>query len=711
MCILTLLMVILLISGYSVYKNNKQNIEYIHQISQFERERKELEFKVSTAISLGRMLTEYDCVKKFAMENAEYDKMDFGNINTISSILSMNQSDFSSLGLNIQIFTKKSEVIIAPMRTYDEEEFEELNGKNKNNIIVLFEDDNLEYSYKMISQMYEQGKTEFVFRRTYSDSNTLYGLISFEDFNTRCLQAEDNTLLFIGGNFSDENYGNLGLHDMVEGVVYDDAVKDNERVLYGTFENHTNMVYVNQYISQNDSLLHVLFVLLLIVGILVCIFVSYYITKIMYKPIASLVNIFGGDVSPNYHDEFAFLTEEVHKSLDMNTDLMRELDDVKRERKYKFLFDLINGFVWGDGIYNFIEKYNLSILCNSCNVVMFEFRTGNFNSLSDGFTVFENHVSVLRAELEKVLKNKDSEEWVDGENRVICIIPAIDNINDEINTIVDRLNCLGIYIVAAVSKKIEDPQDYRNIYGTLMNLLKYSYVVGKSVLIEGCDENYSLWNYYTVEQESQLEEFIMNGQYEKALFILRKILMDFKYDKDLKDEDIHKFEMIIVLNTIRFLKQSGLKLLDIEERLSILRDDKTLKRDVFTEEIIDIYKIIIKSFEANVKNNTNHMGEQIIEYIKQNYTKDISMDDICDKFHVSASTITRKLDEAFGIKFKIYLTELRIEKAKKIIQANPMCKIKDIAEMVGFNNTLSFGRAFKRVEGVNVGDYIKKIIK
>ena len=467
------------------------------------------------------------------------------------------------------------------------------------------------------------------------------------------------------------------------------------------------MIYLTSYLFEEVGTIRTIYIILYLLTVIFAFLVSFYITKVIYKPIASLINIFGGDVMTSY-DEFAFLSQEARKNLNINNDLILELDNIKRERKYKFLYDLLNGFVWGDGISKSINQYNLLFLCNRCNVVMFEFRLSSASSSSDGFYVIDGYTSLLYLELEKILKDKILEKWIDDENRAICIIADVEDLEDDINNVVENMSKKEVFVVAAISNIIDNPQEYRNVYDSLSRLLKYSFVVGKNVLTQERDEIYSAWEYYTIEQESQLEEFIINGQYEKALFILRRILSGFRYDRELKEDDEYKFKTMIVLNTIRFLKQSGLKLLKIENDLLNLRENVTIDRNDFCEEMLGVYKNIIKGFDINAE-NSNQIGEQIVEYLKQNYMKDISMDDVCDMFGVPASTVTRKLDEMYGIKFKTYLTELRIEKAKKIIKTNPAYKIKDIAEQVGFNNALSFGRAFNRVEGISVGDYIKRI--
>ena len=59
--------------------------------------------------------------------------------------------------------------------------------------------------------------------------------------------------------------------------------------------------------------------------------------------------------------------------------------------------------------------------------------------------------------------------------------------------------------------------------------------------------------------------------------------------------------------------------------------------------------------------------------------------------------------------FKYYLNEIRIERAKNIMRQNPEVMIKDVAEQVGYNNTVTFNRLFKKYEGISPSQYMKNI--
>ena len=54
-----------------------------------------------------------------------------------------------------------------------------------------------------------------------------------------------------------------------------------------------------------------------------------------------------------------------------------------------------------------------------------------------------------------------------------------------------------------------------------------------------------------------------------------------------------------------------------------------------------------------------------------------------------------------------YLTGIRMERAKQLMEENSELFVKDIAEMVGYRDLKYFSKLFKKVTGVSPSDYKK----
>ncbi|MBC8062381.1 MAG: response regulator [Clostridiaceae bacterium] len=88
-----------------------------------------------------------------------------------------------------------------------------------------------------------------------------------------------------------------------------------------------------------------------------------------------------------------------------------------------------------------------------------------------------------------------------------------------------------------------------------------------------------------------------------------------------------------------------------------------------------------------------------IRYIDTNYhIKDLSLENVAEKFSVSSSYLSKLLKQEAGLSFIDYLTKYRIKKSICMMD-DPKLKIYEIAEAVGYNNQHYFCKAFKKIMG------------
>jgi two-component system response regulator YesN len=87
--------------------------------------------------------------------------------------------------------------------------------------------------------------------------------------------------------------------------------------------------------------------------------------------------------------------------------------------------------------------------------------------------------------------------------------------------------------------------------------------------------------------------------------------------------------------------------------------------------------------------------------------KDISLDEMASMTGLSSFYFSKVFKHYKKINFIEYLTRIRTQKAKELLM-NPVNSIKDIGEMVGYNDSNYFTRVFKRIEGITPTEYRNK---
>jgi AraC-like DNA-binding protein len=90
----------------------------------------------------------------------------------------------------------------------------------------------------------------------------------------------------------------------------------------------------------------------------------------------------------------------------------------------------------------------------------------------------------------------------------------------------------------------------------------------------------------------------------------------------------------------------------------------------------------------------------MLEYIHRHHTKPITLDDCARAHGHNAAYLSNLFSKAVGLSFKVYLTELRLEKSKRLL-ADPDRNIEEIAEAVGYASANRFRLIFKKNTGLS----------
>ena len=90
----------------------------------------------------------------------------------------------------------------------------------------------------------------------------------------------------------------------------------------------------------------------------------------------------------------------------------------------------------------------------------------------------------------------------------------------------------------------------------------------------------------------------------------------------------------------------------------------------------------------------NSIIETADEYMRKNYAKDITLDDIAREVNLSPYYFSRFYKEQSGVNFIDRLISIRIEKAKQYIEQTDL-SLKEISGLVGYSDPNYFSKLFK----------------
>lgn len=121
--------------------------------------------------------------------------------------------------------------------------------------------------------------------------------------------------------------------------------------------------------------------------------------------------------------------------------------------------------------------------------------------------------------------------------------------------------------------------------------------------------------------------------------------------------------------------------------------------------LTDIKHAYEKHYE-NLEANTIH---QIKQYIMENSKENISLETLSNKVGLSPIYISKMFKEKLGMNYIDFLTECRIERAKKMLTDRDK-SIKEITLEVGYHDPNYFSKVFKKVCHVTPREYRKTLL-
>lgn len=194
----------------------------------------------------------------------------------------------------------------------------------------------------------------------------------------------------------------------------------------------------------------------------------------------------------------------------------------------------------------------------------------------------------------------------------------------------------------------------------------------------------------------------------KTLELIFKTMKDNKYPFD--SVKMTCIDLINLLN--RMIKEFGITSSRVYPNANSTYDE--FKKFENLEELLNYFKLLYTSLmyvlDVNKLNNTySPIVKKAIEYIINNYEKDIALSVVAEKVNVSPQYLSKLFKEECHKGFTSYLNNVRIEQAKLMLVEG--ISLKNLAQSSGFNNYTYFFTVFKEVTGMTPQQYEKSILK
>lgn len=179
-------------------------------------------------------------------------------------------------------------------------------------------------------------------------------------------------------------------------------------------------------------------------------------------------------------------------------------------------------------------------------------------------------------------------------------------------------------------------------------------------------------------------------------------------DRNLSPDLIRQLSFDLIIKSVQSVGSTGIdqkesmsQLENIYELINRSGNLREMERIVF--QFLEVLATQIKAKRS--QRGSNETIERILLYIGDHFHEnDLSLDRLAQEFHLSSTYISKQFKEYTESNFIDYLIGIRMNASQKHLAAKDM-KVNEISEAVGYQNTRSFLRTFKKYTGMTPIEY------
>lgn len=271
---------------------------------------------------------------------------------------------------------------------------------------------------------------------------------------------------------------------------------------------------------------------------------------------------------------------------------------------------------------------------------------------------------------------------------------------------------LGVSMIIAVGLSAQDWEELPLSYASAQAALGYKLTGGKLLIqaaeLEGRSGQDA--HAYWLSLSDMAKAFRVSHDGWKGQF--KQLFLSFRRDR-LDDRHIY----LILAGLEKLLKKEigtgagvddqvaeAWKRVDVE-RLSL----QQMTLDELESELYSALEELYQAYTAACESDSfQTVVRELRAYMEARYDDpDLSLKHLSDRFGLAGKNVSQIFKDAFGENFGEVLVALRIGKAKRLLTGTELGQ-QEIAQQVGYSNSITFGRMFKRVVGVTPGEYRKR---
>ena len=215
--------------------------------------------------------------------------------------------------------------------------------------------------------------------------------------------------------------------------------------------------------------------------------------------------------------------------------------------------------------------------------------------------------------------------------------------------------------------------------------------------------------FYPINTEQKLIAKIQNFDLNCALDIIKNIFTVNFIEQKLSNDSVKRLKRIIVNSLEKIIIYLEIKDGFKDQQYFIKRE--LLSDEEFQNKTLSILKQICENYKNN-KITEDSNESKMKAFIEENYNREVSLLEFAEYMNFTPQYLSNIYKKTFGENFNISLNRYRIQKSIELfIDHKGEMKIKELGEMVGYTNTITFINNFKKFKSVTPTSFFEKYLK
>lgn len=391
-------------------------------------------------------------------------------------------------------------------------------------------------------------------------------------------------------------------------------------------------------------------------------------------------------------NEYKYLSQHISKIKDENAQLL------ERDNQNVLRMLLGGEFENEETIVKELKKHHMEFSNEKYGVIVLYHKNKRISgSFADNFNIF-----ILR-EIQRIIP--DAKVYFGERNSTVILFSTDEeNFEESVNMYISKLEIDVLFkyripVVFGVGNYTTTLLEISSIYKEARDVVAYNMLLeDKNVRFYSRLPENTADYFYPVELRNELFDSVLEANFENARSTLRRIQEENFNLRSLSLEAIG--ELLSELRT-DFKKIGRLR----SEQLEFVQDNESVSH--FFEYAISYFYLLCSDSEKEPQSRSKRICREVQRYIDEHYSDiNLSLVSIAEEFRMHPNYLSSMFKKNMNCSPVTYIETLRTEKAAELLSEGKY-SVNEIARLVGFSNTGTFRRIFKKIKGVTPTNYFK----